>query len=353
MPVAGLVRLRQHNFGRQSVANTKVAAKRAYAYRGVPNVDLGWTDPEVDAGSLDETVAPYRAAGDFTAPLTCDALRYNELPLRMCGFFGGGVTPTGGGAAKTWLHEPASTAPLDEPDYFTYEMGDDVVTDWFQLGDGVLESVEFTAPVGLGPLTTSDTWRFGSASSTGSTDSPVTGTVPTPALSLEPNEAYVYLKDIAIYIADDPDYLASNQISDALYSFVLRLSGDFDQKRWANGDQSFDIDELVRATRMIELEATWAKTDDIVGVGSEADHWFSDQSVDRYVRILATSTVEAQPGVPYSWEVIMPMRYRTRTDGEEGGNTTVTLMGRSWFDPDEFEGVFSSEVVCTLAEADL
>lgn len=348
MPAQGLVRLRRHQFGRQSVFGTKVAASKAYAFKGVPNIDPGWTDPEVDAGSLYPTVAPHRTAGDYTAPLTDNALRYNSIPLLMSGFFGGGVTPTGGGTAKTWIHEPTSDDP-EELDAITYEMGDDVDEDWFQCGDGFLESLEITAPEGRGVLTTNMGWRFGSASSTGSTDFPVDGSVPTD-LAVDPNEAYVYGKDIGIYIADDPDYLASNQITDALHSFVMRFSGDVDQKRYMDGDHTFDVDAFVRATAMIELEATWAKTSDIVGTGSEADHWFSERAVDRYIRIFAESEEIAQsPSTPYSWELILPARYYTRTDGESGGNSTVTLLARAFFDPNDFEGVFRSTVVCTQA----
>ena len=58
MTVAGLVRLRKHQFGRQDVFGTKVAATRAYAFRGVPSTDLQWTDPDVDVGSIVPTVAP-------------------------------------------------------------------------------------------------------------------------------------------------------------------------------------------------------------------------------------------------------------------------------------------------------
>ena len=37
MPVQGLVRLRKHQFGRQALAGTKVAATRAYPATGVPS----------------------------------------------------------------------------------------------------------------------------------------------------------------------------------------------------------------------------------------------------------------------------------------------------------------------------
>jgi hypothetical protein len=356
MPVQGLVRLRRHLFGRQAAFGTKVAATRAYPFRGVPTNELNWTDPEVDMGSLDPIAAPSRGAPALSADLTDNQVAYNSIPLMMAAFFGGQVEPTGAGTALTWEHAPAS-ATVDEPDLFTYEFGDDVVTDWFQMGDGLLESVEFTVPEGLGPVTASMSWRFGSTSSTGSTDSPVTGPVPTPGLVIETNPALVYGKDLGIYIAATADELeyGASQIVDALHTATLRFGGDIGEKRYANGDQTFDVDAYVRETRSIELECTFAKTADTVGLLSESDYWMSDQSVDRYVRLLFTSTAMADttPDVPYQWDIAFPMRYYTRVEGEVGGNSVVVLTGHAWYDPTDFVGVFRSRAVTTLDSAGL
>src|SRR4026207_1370928 len=102
MPVAGLVRLRKHQFGRQSAFGTKVAAKRAYAFKGVPDNNLNWTDPDADAGAGVGPTPPPRAAPARPAPLTIPSLEYNPLPLILAGFFGGNETPAGAGTAKTW-----------------------------------------------------------------------------------------------------------------------------------------------------------------------------------------------------------------------------------------------------------
>ena len=114
--------------GRQDTFGTKVAATRAYPFSGTPSVDLQWTDPEVDTGSIVPTVAPARGAGEFTAPLTDPQLAYNNIPLLMEGIFGGNVNPAGG-AVETWTHNPAAVAPLDEDSNFTYEFGDDRTDD--------------------------------------------------------------------------------------------------------------------------------------------------------------------------------------------------------------------------------
>jgi hypothetical protein len=352
MPIQGFVRYREHQFGRQDAAGNKTTATRAYPFTGTPTADLAWTDPEVDTGSIDPTAAPYRGAPDLTAALEAPVLNYDDLPLMLSGFFGGGETPTGGGSAKTWAYEPASTT-VDAFDFFTYNFGDDVTTDWFQFGDGVLESVEFTGPEGLGPVSASMTWRFGSVSSTGSTDSPVDGTVPVAGLAVATDDAIVYLKDCAIYIASTVAGLGAGQVNDALHTFVLRLNQELDEKRFANGSQSFDVDDYGRASRSIELELTFAKTADTVGTGSESDAWMSDSAVNRYVRLTFTSTVEAQGGTPYSWTTTMPLRYYTREEGDIGGNTTVVLTGHAFYDPVDFTGVNDHTVVNTLTATEL
>ncbi len=354
MPIQGFVRLRKHQFGRQQDFNDKVAATRAYPFQGTPTVDLAWTDPEIDTGSRDPVAPPYRGPSELTADLTANALDYNSLPAMLSAFFGGQVAPTPSVTAETWSYDPASTT-VDEVDPFTYEFGDDVVTDWFQLGDGILESVEFTGPEGLGVLTASMSWRFGSVASSGSTDFPDDPAVPTAGLDLDTNAVYVYLKDMGIYIASDADDLDANQITDALHTFTLRLSQEVDLKRFANGDQSFDIDAYGPGARTIELECTFAKTEYTVGEGSESDAWMSAEAVNRYVSLRFVSEVEAETDVPYSWTWTMPMRYYTRSDSEIGGNTTVVLTGHAFYDPgyEGFDGVVLTEVVNTLTEADL
>jgi hypothetical protein len=352
MAVQGLVRLRKHQFARQAAFGTKLAATKAYPFKGVPDVDLTWTDPEIDAGSRDVVAPPYRGAPVLAAPLTDPMLAYNSLPLLMCAFFGGQVVPSGGGTAKTWLHEPTSLT-VDDPDLFTYEFGDDVLTDWYQLGDGLLTALEISGPEGLGPLTTSMTWKFGSVGSSGATDMPDSPAVPTAGLDVDTTAAIVYLKDGAIYIADTVAGLAAGQISDALHSFTMRFSQEVDEKRWANGDQSFDVDAYGPGARAIEVECTFAKTADTVGIGSESDDWMSDEAVNRYVQFKFISKKFAEGGTPYSWTPTLPMRYYTRTEGEVGQNTVVVLTGHAFYDPDDFNGVFTSSAVTTLAEAEL
>jgi hypothetical protein len=181
----------------------------------------------------------------------------------------------------------------------------------------------------------------------------VVGTVPTPDLSVDTNPTYVYMKDMGIYIADDVAGLGAGQIMNALHNFVLTITRTVDQKRFANADQSFDIDDYGVTGYEISLAATVAKTSDTVGTGSEADAWFSDDAVNRVMRLVFTSTIDAGTATPYKWQVTMPAWYQTRDDGESGGNTTVTLTAGARYDPTDFAGFFESIATTSLTEAEL
>ena len=350
MAVQGIVKLRKHQFGKQTSLGTKVAAKRAYPFSGVPSVDLTWTDPEVDAGSIDPTAPPTRGAGEYTASLDDPALKYNDLPLQFGGVLGGTASPTTTGDSEHWVWTPASLTVV-APDIYTYEFGDDVLTDWYQLGDGLIETLEITGTRDPdGPLTSSMSWRFGTASSTGSTDSPVTGTVPTPALAVSTDDVIVYLKDGLINIASDPDDLATSPVSDALHAFTWRCTNEYDLKRYANGSQTFDVDAYALASRLIELECTFAKTADTVGTGSESDAWFSDTAVNRYIQLVFESTALAHTAIPYSMDITSPMRYYTREEGEAGGNTVIVLTAHAFYDAADLENVLEVNVVNQVDE---
>jgi hypothetical protein len=166
----------------------------------------------------------------------------------------------------------------------------------------------------------------------------------------------VYLKDMSLFIDSTPGALGGTQIMDAVHGFRLRCSQELDKKRFANGAQEFEINGYGRGPRTIELELTLAKTDDTVGTGSESDAWMSDEAVDRYVRLAFESTAFAQtagsPDVPYSWVVNIPLRYYTRAEGEQGGNTTVVLTGHAFLD-DTLDYAFDTDVVNTLALTDI
>ena len=363
MPVAtpGLTRLRKHQLGRQTLFGTAVAAKRAYPLSGTPDVNLNWTDPEGDFGSVDPIAPPTREAEELTASLNAPRLYYNDLPMMLSAMFGGGVTPTGAGTGKTWVHEPASTT-ADDLDLFSYEFGDDLdgtggkPNDWFSLFDGLAESLTFTAPEGLGALNADMTWRFGSVRYAGATEAALqpSPAIPTAALTVDDEGVPVYLGDAVLSIDSAFGDIGTTAITDALHSLTISISSELDVKRLANGN-GFDVTGYSRGARMIEWRLKFAKTSDTVGVGSESDAWFSSTAVNRFVQLEFTSQAVAEtgsPDVPYSWLIQTPLRYYTRENTEVGGNSTIDLVGHQFYSAD-LGFPFHSTVVNTLATAGL
>lgn len=353
MPVVtqGYTRLRKHQFGRQADIDTPVAAVRAYPFSGVPQPNPNWTDAEGDFGSLVDVVAPYLGVPDLSASLSLPMVNYNDLAMLLCAFFGGAVTPTGAGTAKTWAHTPDAEDPAGF-DPFTYQFGDDVASDWYQFRAGIIQQLTISGPVGLGALTGSTTWRFGDLASTGSTDFPVTGTVPTPDLKVDRNPVPVFLKDMGLWIDSAAGDIGTTQILNALHNFELTLSQEIDEKRYANAAQSFGVQAYGHGPISGALKLRFAKTADTVGTGSESDAWLSETAVDRFARLKFTSKVVAEtgtPDVPYSWQLDMPLRYRTRDEENEGGNSVVALTGKFFLEPASFAGYLKSVLVNTLA----
>lgn len=354
MPVQGLVRNRAHQFGRQSAMGTPIAAKRRLPLSGTPDVDLQWTDPEFDVGAIYPVGSPVRGAGNFAANLTANALYYNDLQVKLAALFGGGVTPSGSGASKTWAWTPEGDGSQSF-DLFTYQFGDDVTTDWYQLADGILTSLTINSPdTGAGVLTATESWLFGIANSTGSTDSPVAGTVPTTGLSVDTDGTPVYLKDCSVFIDSTAAGIGSTMVGDSVHNFTLTMAQEIDQKRYANGSQSFGVDDYGRASASIDLQIQFAKTADSVGTGSESDAWMSDTAVNRFVKIQFESLRVAEagsPDVPYSWSISLPMRYYTRAEGAIGGNSTVVLTGHAFFEDVTLHYPITSTLVNTVASA--
>lgn len=344
MPVQGFTRLRKHQFGRQSVMGTKVAATRAYPFTGVPAHNLNWTDSEVDVGSIVNVIKPTRGIPDLTWPESAPQLDYNSATIGFAAVLGGNISP----AAGIWSWAPSAIQPLDPFDLFTGEFGDDVTNDWFQYGDGFLESFQITGAEGNGACTGALSWRFGSIASSGSTDSPASPTVPTGGLDVDTAPPILYQKDLGIYIASSTGGLAAGQIVDALHTFELTLAQTVDVKRFANATQSFDADDYGRTGYTVELNATFAKTADTVGTGSESDAWMSDDAVDRYMELKWTSLT-----TPNALDIVFPARYYTRTEGDSGGNSVIVLNAHAFYDADDLDGFLTVDLHNTLTDAEL
>jgi hypothetical protein len=340
----GFTRFRKHQWGSQgsnsTVIGTAAVATRVMPYRGVPEVNMNWTFDDIDQGSLHKISAPGQRRWDITETET-GPLAYDDFPYLASTTLIGGITPTGGGAAKTWTFTPTSltASPLT---FITEEFGDDVgdpagetPADWFQLVGGLAETLTLTGNEDMGPVEVSIGMRFAKALSTGSTDYPATGTVPTAGLTVDSSPTWVYMADCEVFIDDTAAGIGVTKISDAVHSMELSITNNFDLKSYANGSNTrFQLHGFGRGEQEISLALQFAKTSQTVGTGSEADDWMSNSPVKRFVELRFTSPDFVTGSTPYSLSIRIPMWYVTRDDGEIGGNTTVTLTGTGAYDTD-------------------
>lgn len=331
-PILGFTRMRRHQFGKQSVLNTGVAATRRLGVRGVPDIDPNWTDPDVDTGSIDPTLDPYRTHTDITESLSHDPLYFNDLPLIMgAGVIGGVSGSAVGGGAFTWTHA-ASSLTATTLDYFTDEFADDANNndsgppeDGMQLVGGIVERIEVGFDESLGPWTASVDWRFSKVAA---------HVTPTSGLLVASNSVIAFGADTQLFIDDTSGGIGGTSIDDAMHSASIVIENSIDVKRFANGSNTrFQVDGYGLSARAITATFRFAKTSDIVAaLNSETVDWLNADPVNRYVRLTTTSTAEAESGTAYSWQQSFSGTWRIRNDVEIGGNTVVELVMTGRYD---------------------
>lgn len=318
-PIAGFTRFRQWAFSAaQSAHGTAATPSGTYPYRGTPTINPNWNDLDnVDDGSIDVTLQPYRTQLDTTATLA-GPLDYNSIPLLLNAGVRGAVSPTGGGAAKTWTHTALSltATTLDE---FSAQWGDDFGSDDLRFRDGVIESIEITFPEDLGPAQVSTSWYFGSVDA---------GVTKVASLILPSNLPLVFGADTALYIDSTAGGIGGTQISNALHSGSIKITNTIDKKRFMNGSNSrFAVAGYGLAERTVEANFTFAKTSAIAGsTSSELVNWLNSTAVARFLQLKSTSTQIITGSTPYSWTQNFSGEWRSKGDGEIGGNSTITLM---------------------------
>lgn len=317
-PIQGFTRMRKWQFGKQNALGTGVAATRRIAFGGTLSVEPNWADQDgVDVGSIDPVLPPYRTQTDITASLSA-SLNFDHIPMLMAAGLRGGVSAVaGGGGSYTWTHTGLSLTATTL-DYFTGEWADDVSADGYDAIDGVVESLEFSFGDDLGPWQVSADWRFGSVDH---------GVTPTAALNVASNLPLCFGADTKLFIDDASGDIGSAQISDAFHAASIRIENEIDVKRFANGSNSrFGVAGYGLAGRGITASFTFAKHADITGaLDSEVTDWLNADPVNRFVKVTVESTQEAESGVPYQWDLYLSGTWRTRSDGERGGNSAVTL----------------------------
>jgi len=320
MPIQGLTRLRFNQVGFQSVIGTAVTTTRRVPWRGIPVYNPNRTDPDVDVGSLDPVILPYPTAVDVdwnsTGPVTFD-----DLPIRLAGGLKGGVTPTGGGTAKTWVYQVASLT-ADAFAYLTLENGDDTeATDSIIGFGGVADVLEETLPEDGGPWTISDQWIFAGGT---------LGSNSTNGLLVDDTPVFAFGTDTATYMDTVPGSIGITPLVDAIHGMTLRVSNNLDRKRFQNGSNTrFQLAGYGRGARVIELVLTLAKTAATIAEANTLD----DSPVpNRYFSVATSSTELAQAANPYSYIRNGAFRLFERADGEIGGNATINLTYRAFYD---------------------
>lgn len=335
MPIQGLTRFRRNQWGKQSSFASNTSATRRMPWRGAIEVDPARTDPDVDVGSLDPILAPFLGPQTVTQGVEIPAFAYDDAPYFWSALIKGGVTPTGGGAAKTWTFQAASLT-ADDFDYFTVEYGDDVATDFMIGGSGTADGGEIGFGDDLGVFTGSLDMIYARAQ---------LGTGPTGGLVIDDTPQWVYGAHTEVYLDTTYSAIGTTRIVDAVHGATVRITNNLDQKRFANGSNTaFQLSGYGRGAREIEVELVLAKTTATVAEFVTLD----DTPVPERFIELRTVSPETVGGSNYSQSVRIAGHLISRSDGELGGNSTVTLTYRGRYDSDLGYAV-RAQVVCGLA----
>ena len=320
MPIQGFTRFRKHQVGSMTSLSSNTAASRILPYRGAITVDPARTDPDVDVGSLDPILAPFNGATEVTGSWEGNEA-FDDAPYLWSGAIKSGVTPTGG-TAKTWVWQAASLT-ADPIQLLIDEWGDDVNTDVIIGAGGTIDSLELSFGEDLSAFEVSADLVYASAELC----EDFTG-----GLTIDSTPAWVYGADTEVYLDTAFGSIGTTKIVDAVHGATFRLNNNLDRKRFANGSNTrFDLAGYGRGAREIEVELVLAKTTATIAEACTLD----DTPVpNRYIEIKTTSPEIITGSTPYSQSIRVPARLISRSDGEIGGNTTITLTYRGFYDAD-------------------
>lgn len=317
----GSVRFRAFQLGVETTFGTPVPATRRMPWRFAPTVNPNWTTPDVDTGTLDPAIAPFRTAVDVTGQST-GPLAGEDAQVLWAALLKGGVSPTGPtDSAYTWQFSPAATSQ-DPFEIFTGEWGDDT-TDEFQYGSGVLDALQLTFPQDLGPIQHQGDWRF----ATVDYPNPLTG-----GLDVERDPSWLYAADTELLIDDVAGSIGITRLTDTMHDATIQISNNLDVKRFANGSNAnFAVAGYSRGMRTMQTTFTFAKS--VAGL-NEVAKWLNAAAQERFVVLNTTSRKLIGATSTFQQRIRFAGFWFTRSEAEVGSNSAVQLVCNHIYDPD-------------------
>lgn len=317
----GNVRFRAFQLGKETTFGTPVAATRRMPWRFSPTVDPHWTSPDVDTGTLDPAIAPYRMATDVTGQAT-GPLAANDAQILWAALLKGGVAPTGPtDSAYTWAFQPAS-GTADPFEILTAEWGDEVTGDQWRYEDGVLDQLQLQFPQDLGPIAITADWRFASA------------TYPhimTGSLSVDTNPTWLYAADTRLYIDDVAGSIGITPLVNTMHDASIQIQTNVDVKRFANGSNTnFAVAGYGRGARTMQTTFTLAKS--TAGL-AEAVKWLNADPVERFLCLDTTSRKLIGASSHYSQRIRFAGYWFTRSEQAVNSNSAIQLVCNHIVDP--------------------
>ena len=320
--VQGFARLRKHQIAKETTFGTAATATRVVPWRGAIEVNPNRTDPDVDVGLFTPTLTPLQGVLDVTGSWD-GPVDYDNLAIVYSAGVKGGVSPTGA-TAKTWTFQ-ASEAVSDNFDTYTDEWGDD--TSDLATGDGiiglggVLDSFTLSFGEELGPFQLDGSVQYASAT---------LGDTRTTGLSVSASPIWMYGADTEVFLDSAAGSIGTTKLADAVRGASVNVQNNLDQKRYANGSNTrFKLAAYGRGSKVIEVQFTVEKTTATIAERATID---DSTAPDRFLELRTTSPSIITGSTPYSNSIRIPARLVSVTDGEIGGNTTITLVYRGFYD---------------------
>jgi len=316
-PISGFTRFRKHQIGHSLSISSNTPATRILPYRGVITIDPARTDPDVDVGSLDPILAPFNGPTEISGSWEGN-LAFDDAPHLWAGTVKGGVSPTGA-TAKSWVFQAASLT-ADAFAYFTDQWGDDYATDVINAGGGVIDSLELSFGDDLSAFEVNADLVYARADISGFTG----------GLTIDDTPNWVYGADTEVFLDSVAASIGTTKLTDAIHGVTVSIGNNLDRKRFANGSNSrFQLAGYGRGAREVEVTLVVAKT---VATVAEYNTLQNTPVPNRYIEIKTTSPEIITGVIPYSQSIRIPARLISRSDGELGGNSTVTLVYRGFYD---------------------